>query len=201
MSFSCDPVVPHLMTVLSPSFACSTWREFMVADLGFTNEGVHVPTGYYAGLARYIMDFTHARNPGRRVRIMVSCVGNMAELFLRTPTTLDCNAISARSIISAYVDLTSELRGTHGFVHASAKPSSVIGTPAYHSLSAPLSPFPGLVDLHPDTRSLGRPCGLACPALPRYSEGMAGIGQWRWGGLVTNMGMVLYGGVLRESIL
>jgi hypothetical protein len=121
---------------------------------------------------------------------MVSCVGNMAELFLRTPTTLDCNAISARSIISAYVDLTSELRGTHGFVHASAKPSSVIGTPAYHSLSAPLSPFPGLVALHPDTRSLGRPCGLACPALPRYSEGMAGIGQWRWGGLVTNMGMV-----------
>ncbi|KAJ7305390.1 hypothetical protein DFH08DRAFT_825086 [Mycena albidolilacea] len=184
-----DPVVPHLMTVLSPSFACTTWREFMVADLGFTNEGVHVPTGYYAGLARYIMDFTHARNPGRRVRIMVSCVGNMAELFLRTPTTLDCNAISARSIISAYVDLTSELRGTHGFVHASAKPYSVIGTPAYHSLSAPLSPFPGLVALHPDTRSLGRPCGLACPALPRYSEGMAGIGQWRWGGLVTNMGM------------
>jgi hypothetical protein len=56
------------MTVLSPSFACSTWREFMVADLGFTNEGVHVPTGYYAGLARYIMDFTHARNPVRLIK-------------------------------------------------------------------------------------------------------------------------------------
>jgi hypothetical protein len=68
MSFSCDPVVPHLMTVLSPSFACSTWREFMVADLGFTNEGVHVPTGYYAGLARYIMDFTHVNNPVRLIK-------------------------------------------------------------------------------------------------------------------------------------
>jgi hypothetical protein len=40
----------------------------MVADLGFTNEGVHVPTGYYAGLARYIMDFTHARNPVRLIK-------------------------------------------------------------------------------------------------------------------------------------
>jgi hypothetical protein len=127
---------------------------------------------------------------GRRVRIMVSCVGNMAELFLHTPTTLDCNAISARSIISAYVDLTSELRGTYGFVHASNQLPSVIIPPAYHSLGEPLSPFPGLVDLHPDTSSLGRPCGLACPALPRYSEGMAGIGQWRWGGLGTNMGLV-----------
>jgi hypothetical protein len=112
---------------------------------------------------------------------------------LRNPTrttTLDCNTISARSIISAYVDLTSELRGTYGFVHASHQLPSVIVPPVYHSLGEPLSPFPGLVDLHPDTSSLGRPCGLACPALPRYSEGMAGIGQWRWGGLGTNMGLV-----------
>jgi hypothetical protein len=114
----------------------------------------------------------------------------MAELFLRTPTTLDCNAISARSIISAYVDLTSDLRGVHGFVHSLPRPPSVLVAQVYHSLGAPLSPFPGLVELNPDNRGLGRPCGLSCPALPRYSEGMEGIGQWRWGGLGTNMDVV-----------
>jgi hypothetical protein len=76
VSFSCDPVVPHLMTVLSPSFAFSTWREFMVADLGFTNEGVHVPTGYYAGLARYIMDFTHVNNPVRLIKPIAERITN-----------------------------------------------------------------------------------------------------------------------------
>lgn len=63
LSFSCDPVEPHLMTVLSPSFACSTWRDFMVTEMGFTIQRVHIPTGYYSGLARCIMDFSHDNNP------------------------------------------------------------------------------------------------------------------------------------------
>jgi hypothetical protein len=63
LSFSCDPDGPHIMTVLSPSFALSTWRDFMTTELGFNTEHVRVPTGYYRGIARCIIDFSHSNNP------------------------------------------------------------------------------------------------------------------------------------------
>ncbi|KAF8134048.1 hypothetical protein K438DRAFT_1787402 [Mycena galopus ATCC 62051] len=41
----------------------------------------------------------------------------------------------------------------------------------------------GTVGYGTTTKYLGRPSGLACPAKPRWSTDVEGIGHWMWGGI------------------
>ncbi|KAJ7715697.1 hypothetical protein B0H14DRAFT_3522547 [Mycena olivaceomarginata] len=79
-------------------------------------------------------------------------------------------------LICTYVDLTSNLQGLSGYTPAFTRPLDV-------SFSERTSPFPHEIMLLDSTESLGRPCGLACPARTRISTDIAGIGHWAWGGV------------------
>jgi hypothetical protein len=109
------------------------------------------------------------------------------EPFLRTRTTLQSNAISAQEIISPFVDLTSNLEDTHGFTHTNSRPVMPIGPVVVQGALESetrrklISPFPKFINLLPTTKTLGRPCGHACPAIPRLSTKISGIGHWKWG--------------------
>ncbi|KAJ7300445.1 hypothetical protein DFH08DRAFT_973866 [Mycena albidolilacea] len=175
LSFSCDLVVPNNLNVITSALTEDAWITFFRDLLGYKLRSV--PCGsFYVKLARSRLIFTHDDIEHKTITITVSREVEIFELFLRARSTLMANAISAQELICTYVDLTSNLQGLSGYTPAFTRPLDV-------SFSERTSPFPHEIVLLDSTESLGRPCGLACPARTRISTDIAGIGHWAWGGV------------------
>ncbi|KAF8126865.1 hypothetical protein K438DRAFT_2001153 [Mycena galopus ATCC 62051] len=167
-----DVRVPDNLNIIAAHGTAQAWIGFWRDELGFTMLMAKPCTGFYAQQGRYYLTFSHADLPGKIVTVTTARSDPFCELFLRCRTTLTTNAISASELISVYVDLTSNFEGIWG--HRS--------TAAQLNDDDCVSPFPDDITLHESSNQLGRPCGLACPARPRWSTNIAGIGHWSWGG-------------------
>ncbi|KAK6975076.1 hypothetical protein R3P38DRAFT_3238210 [Favolaschia claudopus] len=190
LSFGFDPAAPSHLTVISSRHSERAWIDFMCKVLHFKCKSYIGGRGVHP-LAHQLMVFNHPKVPGRFVTVTTPRESSFHELFLNGSSTLMTNAVSAQEIICTYVDLTSNFEGVYGFAHANTMdimpigPVSAIPVPASDRPCRlkPRTPFEKGVKLHVSTRVLGRPCGLACPALRRISTDLEGIGHWRWGGL------------------
>ncbi|KAK7038353.1 hypothetical protein R3P38DRAFT_3182446 [Favolaschia claudopus] len=189
LSFACNPVGPGAMNIITPFGSESEWVSIMSRALGF-NMVIYTRTaGDLMTLGHRYFVFTHPKIKSKIITVTTTRRGRFFELFLRAPVTLMGNAITAHEMVSTYVDLTTNYEGVYGFTYAFTRPIMPIGfvgpmgTTTARPKRLPVSPFPSDITLAASTRTLNRPCGTACPAIPRISTNLAGIGHWKWGGV------------------
>ncbi|KAF8193082.1 hypothetical protein K438DRAFT_1969566 [Mycena galopus ATCC 62051] len=172
VSLTCNVQGPANLNIMAQYGTAQIWVRFFVDKLGYSLSSASLCSGFYAQLGHYYLVFTHEALQGKTITVTTARKHTVCELFLRCRTTLTTNAVSASEIVSVYADLTSHLEGLWG--HGSTAPELNEDR---------ISPFPGDIALHERSSQLGRPCGLACPARPRWSTDIAGIGHWCWGGM------------------
>ncbi|KAF8215300.1 hypothetical protein K438DRAFT_1955278 [Mycena galopus ATCC 62051] len=171
LSFGADVGVPCNLNLISSSATEESWISVMCDVLGFSLRSSSPCKGYYASLGKHFLVFKHADVPEKSVTITIARAESIVELFLQSRTTLKANAVTAHELVAVYPDLTSNFEGLVGMTHR------------LDSRLYPRSPFPRYITLYDYSECMGRPCGSACPAVPRRSTNTAGIGHWAWAGI------------------
>ncbi|KAF8209811.1 hypothetical protein K438DRAFT_2058800 [Mycena galopus ATCC 62051] len=157
--FSCHMPVPENMNIISTRATHDSWVASSVASYvsRFCPRSV-----VRASTLRRRAWADPSSDQDKTLTLTTSRGLEITELFLRARTTLMTNAISAQEIVSTYPELTSNLEGTVGYMTRSSVRLR--------------SPFLNHITLHRTTKFLGCPCGLACPAKPRWSTEAIGCG-------------------------
>ncbi|KAF8166594.1 hypothetical protein K438DRAFT_1984145 [Mycena galopus ATCC 62051] len=171
LSFGADIDIPSNLNLISCASTEGSWITVMCDVMGFTLHSSSQCKGYYASLGKHLLVFRHVDVPGKTVTITIARGENFIEFFLHSKSTLKTNAVTAHELVCVYPDMTSNYEGLCGMAHR-------LDTSPY-----PRSPFPQHITLHDYSESFRHACGSACPAIPRWSTNVAGIGHWAWAGI------------------
>ncbi|KAF8217215.1 hypothetical protein K438DRAFT_1748311 [Mycena galopus ATCC 62051] len=175
LSFGQDFDSPDNMNVVTSLLTESIWIQFMCGTLGFTLTSDMDCVGSYAYAGKRFMTFVHPGVSNKIITVTSSRSREVFELFIGAQSTLRCNAITAFELVSVYPDLTTRSQGVVGYWSQFTRGS--------HPKPSPVSAFPAQITLYDNTNDLHRPCGSACRGTVRWTNGLKGIGHWKWGGV------------------
>ncbi|KAJ7126123.1 hypothetical protein C8R44DRAFT_874496 [Mycena epipterygia] len=181
LSYCGDPACPDNLNVITIDAKLEDWFNTLTNVLRYNLVEDRACTGVYAPVASRFMKFQYPKVPGKSITVTSAYGSHFFELYFAVPNTIQSCFISSNEAGTPYVQMTSDHEGTYSWFHT-AWHHTLTQKPV--DLNVPYeSPFPGIVELHASTKTLGRPCGYACPGKWRYAKGLKGFGHWKWGGV------------------
>ncbi|KAJ6512264.1 hypothetical protein C8R47DRAFT_1064861 [Mycena vitilis] len=185
MSVLSDPGCPANINIITQARQLGTWRNFLVRQSGFGIVCRGWSNGPYAMTGGLVFEFRHPNIEHYSVIITTALSSTVGSLFFSAPSTELLVAIAPYELITPVLMNVSEQQHIQCFRRNMHWDGNSLVVPPIREVNVlrHLPRFNGVTTVDASTAAWTRPCGLSCPGVWRYAQGLDGVAHIKWGGM------------------